>query len=361
MAKVSLETLANLDNFSTAVALLNRNFSKLQAEVELTLSRDGQAPNGMVSTFDMNDNRIINLPYPTSETEPARHGDIQQYVDAAEAAQVAAELAEANAQSSEDDAQVSEDNAAATLVEFESQYLGSLSDSPELDSNGNALIEGALYFDTDTNTFTVYTIDEVLVVLDDVVAGADNVQIRYWTTLPINTVLSMADVDAEDITNDQMLVWYGDNHFVPVDVTAGIVLYDDTTTDLNASNVQEAIEDLVARTSLAAYDISFWAAGLMENNETLFGIIAVRDFTIPVGLPNAQAVAGTAANAETVVTLKKNGVQIGTITWAAAGTSGTFSVPGTVTFSAGDVLTIKAPVSADTTLKDVTITITARR
>src|SRR5512138_3834353 len=85
MPKVDISVIQNLDNPNSVVAALNGNFNRIQEVIETLLSRDGRAPNSMLSILNMNDFRILNLPAPTSPTEPARHGDIQQYVDQAEA------------------------------------------------------------------------------------------------------------------------------------------------------------------------------------------------------------------------------------------------------------------------------------
>ena len=48
-------------------------------------------------------------------------------------------------------------SAAATLVDFEELYLGAKSTAPTVDNQGNALVAGALYFNTVSNTMFVYS------------------------------------------------------------------------------------------------------------------------------------------------------------------------------------------------------------
>lgn len=72
--------------------------------------------------------------------------------------------------------------------------------------------------------------------------------------------------------------------------------------------------------------------------------------------------AGTAATASTVFNVYKNGTLVGTITFAAAATTGTFSTDvgsgsTSVTFNIGDVLMVQAPASPDATLADISITL----
>lgn len=77
-----------------------------------------------------------------------------------------------------------------------------------------------------------------------------------------------------------------------------------------------------------------------------------------VVLPNLlgwDAQADTAADSTTVFNVRKNGSNVGTLTWAAAGTVPTLAtssgVP--VTYAAGDYFDVQAPSSPDLTLSDI--------
>lgn len=67
MAKVSLTTITSR---YASVDALNANFEALEEALENTLSRDGSAPNAMGADLDMDSNRILNLPTPTTSGEP---------------------------------------------------------------------------------------------------------------------------------------------------------------------------------------------------------------------------------------------------------------------------------------------------
>lgn len=54
-------------------------------------------------------------------------------------------------------AATSEANAAASYDSFDDRYLGAKASAPTLDNDGDALITGALYFDTTANAMRVYT------------------------------------------------------------------------------------------------------------------------------------------------------------------------------------------------------------
>ena len=75
---------------------------------------------------------------------------------AAEIAQTAAELAETNAETAETNASASATAAANSYDSFDDRYLGAKASDPTLDNDSNALIDGALYFDTTLNAMKVY-------------------------------------------------------------------------------------------------------------------------------------------------------------------------------------------------------------
>ena len=361
MSKVTLQNIENLQNEPSALGRMNSNFQILQAAIDTLLSRDGTVPNQMVSLLDMNNHRIINLPYPVSDQEPARHGDIQQYVDQAEEFRDETEGFRDETLVFRNETEGFRDETEDLLHSFENQYLGPHASDPTVDENGNVPVEGSIYFNTTNHTWRVFVHLSVMVSTDFVYQGAELVEIHYWEELPVTTLRSLADVAADSITNGQFLVWNaGTQDFIPLTLTAEEVPYEGGV-DLSSNNVQDAIEELVARTSLAVYDISFWSSGLMENGEKLFRIVASRAFTLPVAAPSSIAKASDAANAETVLTMSKNGVPFGTITFAASGSTGTFTVAGTTEFNVGDVLDIDAPNPADTSLRNTAITLACRR
>jgi len=76
MTKIVLTDLANLQNENTAINTINDNSDVIVAAIDNTLSRDGTAPNQMAASLDMNSHRILNLPFPNSNTDPIRLQDI---------------------------------------------------------------------------------------------------------------------------------------------------------------------------------------------------------------------------------------------------------------------------------------------
>lgn len=324
MAKVTLNTLTTLTN-TKAVNQLNQNFATIAAQLDLLLSRDGESPNTMDSTLDMNNQRVINLPVPVNATEAARHGDLQTYVDDAQAAATTATTQATTAT-----------NAATTATtvqtEFNASWRGTASTDPTTDSDGNALQvddEGLLYANTTENVLKYWVSQEVLVGSDGVLVGSDNVVLMRWASVDLNRVLDAEDVNAPGITNGQILEWNtGQGRFLP--------------------------------RTLPNYDFSLFVQGLLFSSELIYSVIANRAFRVPTNLAGASIEAGTAADAESIVTVRKNGVSIGTLTWAAAGTEPTVVVTQT-DFAVGDTLEFVAPPSADATLADISISFQTER
>lgn len=74
MAKLTLSDVTT-GNGSSLVSTINANSLATETALENTLSRDGTSPNEMNADFDMNSNRILNLPEPSSGQEPLRLQD----------------------------------------------------------------------------------------------------------------------------------------------------------------------------------------------------------------------------------------------------------------------------------------------
>lgn len=105
------------------------------------------------------------------------------------------------------------------------------------------------------------------------------------------------------------------------------------------------------------YDIGFAIEAAPLAGEIVARYVTPRAFTLPSGATTSIAKAGVAATGSTVFTMKKNGSSFGTVTFAASGTSGTFSVASLVSFAAGDIITITAPDPADATCASIGITL----
>jgi hypothetical protein len=132
-----------------------------------------------------------------------------------------------------------------------------------------------------------------------------------------------------------------------------LILADSNTSSLTYTGADSGTGD-VTLTVLGFYDMHFVIQGIMANAE-VFTTQITRPMTWPASLTGSYASAKTAATASTVFTLKRNGTSIGTITFAASGTTGTFSFASSVTWAAGDLFEMDGPATADTTLANINI------
>lgn len=77
MTKIVLDNIVSTQN----VQKLNDNFQKIVEEFENTVSREpGSNPNFMESDFDLNGNRLLNVPAPVSEIDVVRQVDVAPLV-----------------------------------------------------------------------------------------------------------------------------------------------------------------------------------------------------------------------------------------------------------------------------------------
>jgi hypothetical protein len=110
-----------------------------------------------------------------------------------------------------------------------------------------------------------------------------------------------------------------------------------------------------------SYDLGLTWAGTLPASQVLMRYPFPRAVDVPVGLTGSRGVSAVAATALTTLDLRKNGTSIGSVQWAAAGTTATFIMATPTSFAAGDVLTVHAPASADATLADLGLSLAGTR
>jgi hypothetical protein len=121
----------------------------------------------MTGNIVMGANKVTSTATPTADDDLTRKAYVDSILGSATAAAdsaAAAAISETNALNSENaaaqseiDAAQSATDAANTYDEFDDRYLGAKSSPPTLDNDGDALITGALYFDTTADQMRVYT------------------------------------------------------------------------------------------------------------------------------------------------------------------------------------------------------------
>ena len=114
---------------------------------------------------------------------------------------------------------------------FDDRFLGTKTTNPLVDNDGNALLDGALYFDTTTNAMKVY-----------------DVGTTTWYSMPQIYLNSLLDVELTSLTTGNILVWNGTKwiNYTLSKADVGLNLVDNTAD--SAKNVLSATKLKTART-----------------------------------------------------------------------------------------------------------------
>lgn len=110
------------------------------------------------------------------------------------------------------------------------------------------------------------------------------------------------------------------------------------------------------------YDIPMSFIGMPESQMVFYRLVATHSFELPIGLVGSEAVCQTApTDSSCVIFVLKNGVSVGSVTWAIAATTATFQFLSAESFVAGDVLALQFETVTDSTFSDPSITLSATR
>ena len=253
--------------------------------------------------------------------------DAQTAQTAAELAETNAETAETNAETAETNAATSETNAAnsatasansasaaaATFDLFDDSYLGAKASNPSVDNDGNALQDGALYFDTTNDVMKVYNLaNTTWYQLTPTVSNQNNINTlaaissdvtqAASDSADIQTVSSdSADIrtlaDIEDGTTATNAVSNAGNNATSIVTVAGQI-----SPTNNISSVAAIAADI---TSVANIDTDVTA---VANDATDIGTVATdlagsdNIGTVATDIVNVNLVGGSIANVNTVAT-----------------------------------------------------------
>ena len=253
------ETLQGLPS-ATAI---NDELAKIETALADGVSRTGNGPNDMESNLDLNSNRVINVGAPIDSNDAVTKGylenEISDYVSASDAAD-AAIAAQAAAETAQAGAEAAETAAEAAYDDFDDRYLGAKASEPTVDNDGDALVTGALFFDTSAGVMKVYNgtswvaitlatggVDSVFGRTGDVVAATsdyDASQIDNDSGVAGATVDLALDNAAASGPVDSVFGRTGPVTAAPSDYDAGQIDYDNASSGLTATDVQAAIDEL---------------------------------------------------------------------------------------------------------------------
>lgn len=120
-------------------------------------------------------------------------------------------------------------------------------------------------------------------------------------------------------------------------------------------NLSDIVESL-------KYDLLIWQPGIPDSGQVFLRVKLPRTVIFSVDFAGSYAAdALNSATSNYVISVQKNGSQFGTITYASASATPTFSAASETTFQAGDILGVIAPGSQDATLQGISITLVGRR
>ena len=138
----------------------------------------------------------------TSETNAASSASTAlSHKNDAETAKTASETAQTAAETARTAAQTAQAAAEAALDNFDDRFLGAKASDPTLDNDGDALVDGALYFDTTNNVMKVYDLSgtqwrQIQLTTSD----QANVNLVAGQISPTNNISTIAALNSE-ITN----------------------------------------------------------------------------------------------------------------------------------------------------------------
>ena len=156
----------NSNSLTNLAAPSNNNDAARKAYVDtadaLKLNLSGGTLSGNIA---MGDNKITGLAAPTADGDAARKKYVDDIAGSGTAAATSASQAATSATNAANsattattqasNASTSAASAAASLDSFDDRYLGAKSSAPTVDNDGDALVTGALYFNTTSNQLFV--------------------------------------------------------------------------------------------------------------------------------------------------------------------------------------------------------------
>lgn len=200
--------------------------------------------------------------------------------------------------------------ATAAYDSFDDRYLGAKASDPTLDNDGNALIDGALYFDTTNNVMKVYDLGNTV----------------WKRTTPTTTDQASIDAAVANATNINTVAGISANVTTVAGISANV-----TSVAGNASNINAAVANATNINTVAGISANVTTvAGISSNVTTVATNVAdvntcAADIAAIIDAPNqaaaAQNSATTAASLVSTITNLSYLFDFGLITDAAGTTS----------------------------------------
>jgi len=227
-------------------------------------------------------------------------------------------------------AQAAQTAAETALDSFDDRYLGAKSSNPTLDNDGNALIDGALYFNTTVNRMRVYDLGNTTW-LEVTIVGSDlaNVNTVAGSISNVNTVAgSISGVNA--VANNASNINAVNSNSSNINAVAGSISNVNAVAS-NASNVNTVASNIANINAIGA-DIAKIQTVANDLNETVSEIETVANDlnetqseidTVAANIANVNIVGNNIANINAIGT-----VLAGQTTYTVTVQSGVFYIDG---------------------------------
>lgn len=208
--------------------------------------------------------------------------------------------------------------------------------------DGKSLFTGYLYFgepfkDPESYPINVYYITSS----GSTVAATQPISVvnsyAVYNGSPVR-LLIMSDADAD-----------ADIYSLRIKDSVGVSIFEAS----NVGVIDNSVNLVVETNSLT----KCFASGLLNSGEVLLQEVFNREVTLSAGLADSEAYALTGATASTVISIQKNSVEVGTITFGIGSQTGVFSFASDVTFNDTDRLQLVNQDPRDATLADLSVTI----
>jgi len=227
-------------------------------------------------------------------------------------------------------AQAAQTAAETALDSFDDRYLGAKSSNPTLDNDGNALIDGALYFNTTVNRMRVYDLGNTTW-LEVTIVGSDlaNVNTVAGSISNVNTVAgSISGVNA--VANNASNINAVNSNSSNINAVAGSISNVNAVAS-NASNVNTVASNIANVNAIGA-DIAKIQTVANDLNETVSEIETVANDlnetqseidTVAANIANVNLVGNNISNINAIGT-----VLAGQTTYTVTVQSGVFYIDG---------------------------------
>lgn len=103
----------------------------------------------------------------------------------------------------------------------------------------------------------------------------------------------------------------------------------------------------------ASYDIAGSTLSTPSNDAILMRFVANRAFRLPAVLAGSVGASSVAPTAAVTYLVKKNGTNLGTMDFAIATNTATFTAATATDFTVGDIMTVVAPAAVDATHDEI--------